>query len=368
MEALWALDGELREVAEKVLEGRRLGPEDGVTLYNSRDLLGIGHLAELVRRRRHGKKVFFAVNRHINHTNVCINRCRFCAFSRAPGAEGAYTLSPAEIAAKAEEAAALGVREVHLVGGLNPELTLDYFCEVLRRVRAILPGATIKALTAVEIDYLAQQHELPVDAVLGALKEAGLDCLPGGGAEIFAPRVRELTCPRKISGERWLEVHAAAHRLGIPTNATMLYGHVETVAERVEHLLRLRELQDQTGGFLTFIPLAFHPENTAMAKWGLRETTGFDDLKTLAIARLLLDNFEHIKAYWVMIGPRMAQISLSFGVDDLEGTVIEEKITHSAGARTPELMARLELVELIKTSGYVPVERDALYNVIREGF
>lgn len=368
MEALWALDEELREVADKVLKGQRLGLKDGIALFNSRALLSIGYLADLVRQRRHGKRVFFAVNRHINHTNVCINRCCFCAFSRTPGAEGAYTLSPAEVAAKAEEAAALGVHEVHLVGGLNPELTLDYFCEVLQRIRAILPAATIKALTAVEIDYLAQRHNLSVNAVLSVLKEAGLDCLPGGGAEVFAPRVRKRICPRKISGERWLEVHATAHRLGIPTNATMLYGHVETVAERVDHLLRLRELQDQTGGFLTFIPLAFHPKNTAMAKWGLRETTGFDDLKTLAIARLLLDNFAHIKAYWVMIGSKMAQISLGFGVDDLEGTVIEERITHSAGACTPELMARLELVGLIRTAGYVPVERDALYNVVREGF
>jgi len=368
LEGLWALNGELQEIARKVLNGRRLGLEDGLALYHSRDLLGIGYLANTVRRRRHGKKVFFAVNRHINHTNICINRCRFCAFSRAPGEEGAYTLTPEEIAVKAEEAKALGVHEIHLVGGLNPGLTLDYFREVLRRIRAVLPEATIKALTAVEVDYLARRHNLSVAAVLSALQEAGLDCLPGGGAEIFAPRVRELVCPRKISGEQWLEIHATAHRLGIPTNATMLYGHVETVAERVEHLLKLRALQDETGGFLTFIPLAFHPTNTPMEEWDLQETTGFDDLKTLAIARLLLDNFPHIKAYWVMLGSKVAQISLSFGVDDIEGTVVEEKITHSAGAQTPQLMARLELVELIKTAGYDPVERDALYNVVREGF
>ncbi|MCL6561241.1 MAG: aminofutalosine synthase MqnE, partial [Firmicutes bacterium] len=312
--------------------------------------------------------VCFVVNRHINHTNVCVNRCRFCAFSRPPGHKEAYTLSLEEIEEKAEQARSMGVREVHIVGGLNPELTLSYFEEMLRRVASAVPGVTVKALTAVEVDFLARRHDLAVREVLSRLKDAGLDCLPGGGAEIFAPRVRRLTCPNKISGERWLEIHAAAHRLGISTNATMLYGHVETVEERVDHLLQLRSLQDRTGGFLTFIPLAFHPKNTEMEKWGLAPTTGYDDLKTLAVARLLLDNFDNIKAYWVMIGPKMAQIALSFGANDIDGTVMEEKITHSAGAETAQELTRLEMVELIKTSGYVPVERDALYSTVREGF
>ena len=365
---LWALNGELQDVAAKVLNGRRLGREDGIKLYRSSDLLGIGYLADMVRRRRHGDRVCFVVNRHINHTNVCVNRCRFCAFSRPPGHKEAYTLLLEEIEEKAEQARSMGVREVHIVGGLNPELTLSYFEEMLRRVASAVPGVTVKALTAVEVDFLARRHDLSVREVLGRLKDAGLDCLPGGGAEIFAPRVRRLTCPNKISGERWLEIHATAHRLGISTNATMLYGHVETVEERVDHLLQLRSLQDRTGGFLTFIPLAFHPKNTEMEKWGLAPTTGYDDLKTLAVARLLLDNFDNIKAYWVMIGPKMAQIALSFGANDIDGTVMEEKITHSAGAETAQELTRLEMVELIKTSGYVPVERDALYSTVREGF
>jgi len=368
LEALWVFRDELREVAAKVREGRRLNREDGIALFRSADLTGLGHLANMVRERKHGARVHFVVNRHINHTNICINKCRFCAFSRSRADEDAYTLSLEEIEERARHAGCLGVQELHIVGGLNPALSLAYFEEMLRRVRAVLPGVTIKALTAVEVDYLARRHGITVTEVLRRLKEAGLDCLPGGGAEVFAPRVRELVCPRKISGERWLEVHAAAHGLGIPTNATMLYGHIETIAERVDHLLRLRELQDRTGGFMTFIPLAFHPRNTEMEGWGLGPTTGYDDLKMLAAARLLLDNFAHIKAYWVMIGPKIAQVALSFGVDDIEGTVIEEKITHSAGASTPELMARAELVELIRAAGYLPVERDALYNVIREGF
>ncbi|MEW6183413.1 MAG: aminofutalosine synthase MqnE [Bacillota bacterium] len=355
-------------IAEKVNNGERLGREDGIALYKSTDLLNTGYLADVVRRRRHGDRVCFTVNRHINHTNVCINRCLFCAFGKLPGHKDTYTLTLEEIEEKARTAGPMGVREVHIVGGLNPELTLPYFEEMLRRVCAAVPGVTVKALTAVEVDYLAGRHELPVDEVLNRLKAAGLNCLPGGGAEIFAPRVRRLTCPRKISGERWLEVHATAHRLGIKTNATMLYGHVETVEERVEHLLKLRELQDETGGFITFVPLAFHPANTEMEKWGLKQTTGYDDLKTLAVARLMLDNFEHIKAYWIMIGPKLAQISLSMGADDIDGTIVEEKITHSAGADTAQEFARMEMVELIKTAGYAPVERDALYNVVREGF
>ncbi|MEW6447193.1 MAG: aminofutalosine synthase MqnE [Bacillota bacterium] len=368
MESIWVFGDELRKIAAKVREGRRLDREDGIALFASNDITGLGYLANMVRIRKHGDRVHFAVNRHINYTNVCINKCRFCAFSRSATDDDAYTLSLEEIEEKARHAGYLGVHEIHIVGGLNPELTLDYFEEMLTRVRAILPGVTIKALTAVEVDYLARRHNFTVTQVLDRLKAAGLDCLPGGGAEVFAPRVRKIVCPKKISGDRWLEVHAAAHGLGIPTNATMLYGHVETIAERVDHLLRLRELQDRTRGFMTFVPLAFHSRNTQMEGWGVPPTTGYDDLKTLAVARLMLDNFEHIKAYWVMIGPKVAQVALNFGVDDIEGTVIEEKITHSAGAGTPELMARLELVELITAAGCVPVERDALYNVIREGF
>ncbi len=368
MKDLWVLNGELEAIAAKVANGRRLEREDGITLFKSRDLLGIGHLADGVKRQRHGNRVCFAVNRHINHTNVCVNRCRFCAFSRPPGHRKAYTLSLGEIEEKVRQAGAVGVREIHIVGGLNPELTLPYFVEMLRRVAAIVPDATIKALTAVEVDFLARRHALTVEAVLDKLKEAGLTCLPGGGAEVFAPRVRRLVCPDKISGERWLEIHAAAHRMGIKTNATMLYGHVETVEERVDHLLRLRRLQDETGGFLTFVPLAFHSKNTGMEGWNLGQTTGCDDLKTIAAARLLLDNIDNIKAYWVMIGPKVAQVALGFGANDVDGTVMEERITHSAGGETVQEIARRDMVDLISTAGWVPVERDALYNVIREGF
>ncbi len=368
MEGLWALNGELEAIAAKLANGKRLDREDGIELFRSSELLGVGRLADKVKRQRHGNKVCFAVNRHVNHTNVCVNRCRFCAFSRPPGHRGAYTLSLEEIEEKVQQAAAVGVREIHIVGGLNPELTLPYFLEMLRRVAAIVPDATIKALTAVEVDFLARVHGVSVEVVLDRLKEAGLTCLPGGGAEIFSPRVRRLVCPGKISGERWLEVHAAAHRMGIKTNATMLYGHVETFGERVDHLLKLRRLQDETGGFLTFVPLAFHPKNTQMKGWNLGETTGYDDLKTIAAARLLLDNFDNIKAYWVMIGPKVAQVAMGFGANDVDGTVMEERITRSAGGETVQQIARLDMVDLISTAGCVPVERDALYNVIREGF
>ncbi|RPF49379.1 de-hypoxanthine futalosine cyclase [Thermodesulfitimonas autotrophica] len=368
MAEIWQLDGALQEIAGKVAAGERLDREDALTLYRSNDLLALGYLSAVVKKRRHGERVYFAVNHHLNYSNVCVNGCRFCAFSRAPGEAGAYTLSLDAVEAKLFRMKELGVRELHIVGGLNPELDLGYFEKLLRRAREILPGVTLKALTAVEVDFLARRHGLSITEVLSRLKEAGLDCLPGGGAEVFAPRVRELICPRKISGDKWLAIHAAAHRLGIPTNATLLYGHLETVAERVDHLLALRRLQDETGGFLSFVPLAFHPRNTALAGQVKECPTGFDDLKTIAIARLLLDNFPHVKAYWVMLGPKIAQIALHFGADDLEGTVVEEKITHSAGAESPEWLARQELVELIRTAGYVPVERDALYNTVREGF
>jgi len=355
---------DLDDIVAKVEAGERLGADDGVRLLTTRDLLAVGRLARLACRRRHGDRVYFVVNRHINHTNVCVNGCRFCAFSRKPGEPGAFTLTLDEIEAKALASRGLSISELHIVGGLNPVLDLDYYVRMLRRLRRVLPGVQIKALTAVEIDYLARREGLTVEEVLRVLQDAGLVSLPGGGAEVFSPRVRRLVCPQKISGERWLEIHAAAHRLGIRTNATMLYGHVETPAERVDHLLRLRDLQDRTGGFLAFIPLAFQPRHTALS--ALPGTTGCDDLKMIAVARLLLDNFAHIKAYWIGIGPGMAQLSLHFGANDMDGTVVEEKISHAAGADTPEYSTREELVRLIKEAGRVPVERDALYSAIRE--
>jgi len=359
---------ELKHIILKVENNERLNREEGVKLFQSGDLLTIGYLANVIRERKNGNKTYFIVNRHINHTNICINQCRFCAFGRDKNSAGAYTMSLDEIESKARESAGDGISEIHIVGGLNPELPLNYYVEMLRRVRKALPGVIIQSFTAVEIDYLARLHDMSIKEVLTILKEAGLDSLPGGGAEIFAPHVREKICPNKISGQRWLEIHRCAHEIGMRTNATMLYGHIESVEDRIDHLIQLRELQDQTGGFLTFIPLAFHPQNTPMESMGLSVSTGYDDLKTLAISRLMLDNFDHIKAFWIMIGTKLAQVSLSFGVDDLDGTVVEEKIAHDAGAQTGQYLPKTRLVQMIKAAGRVPVQRDTLYNVIEEGF
>ena len=359
----------LGDIREKVEAGRRLDREDGVRLYQSNDLLAIGEMADLVRRRKAGDQVYFITNRHINHTNVCQNLCKLCAFAKRKGEPGAYTMNLEEIEARAAASRELGATEVHIVGGLDPDLPFEYYEEMLRRVSGQLPGVHIQAFTAVEIDFFAGVTGLSPEAVLRRLQEAGLGSLPGGGAEIFSPRVRRRICEKKISGDRWLQVHEAAHRIGMRTNATMLYGHIETAGERVDHLIGLRQLQDHTEGFQAFIPLAFHPENTALGEeTPLAPTTGFDDLKTLAISRLMLDNFDHIKAFWIMIGTKLAQISLSFGVDDLDGTVVEERITHAAGAKTAEYTRRDELVRLIREAGRIPVERDTLYNVIQADF
>ncbi len=364
MENVLFTGSELKDIAEKVLAGQRLAFEDGVRLLKSPDLLAVGRLADIVRKRKHGDKVYYIYNRHINHTNVCKNLCSFCAFGRENGSPGAYTLTLEEIEKKALEYKGSGISEIHIVGGLNENLDLSYYKEMLNRVRQALPGVFIQAFTAVEIDFLARSNNITERDVLYQLKEAGLDSLPGGGAEIFAPRVRKLICPNKISGEKWLEIHETAHNLGMPTNATILYGHIETPEERIEHLLKLRELQDRTGGFLAFIPLAFHPKNTRLDKPGLG-TTGYDDLKMLAVSRLMLDNIEHIKAFWIMLGPKVAQVSLSFGVNDLDGTVEEEKIFHDAGAETSQSLPVSQIVRLIKSAGRVPVQRDTLYNVIK---
>jgi len=359
---------DLKDIASKVEAGERLSREDGIRLFMSGDLLTIGSLANITRERKNGNKTYFIVNRHINHTNICINQCRFCAFGRDKTAAGAYVMSLDEVESKALESRNEGISEIHIVGGLNPELPIDYYVEMLKRVRRVLPGVIIQSFTAVEIDYLAQLHNMPVKEVLCTLQEAGLDSLPGGGAEIFSPHIREKICPNKISGEKWLEVHRCAHEIGMRTNATMLYGHIENIEDKVDHLIQLRTLQDQTGGFLTFIPLAFHPKNTPMESMGLSLTTGYDDLKVLAVSRLMLDNFDHIKAFWIMIGHKLAQVSLSFGVDDLDGTVVEEKIAHDAGAQTGQYLSKPDLVNMVKAAGRVPVQRDTLYNVVEEGF
>ncbi len=354
----------LAGVRRKVEAGRRLSEADALALLESRDLLEVGALADLANRRRHGDRVFFNVNRHINYTNICVNRCRFCAFSRDRDEEGAYALTRAEVLARADEAAAAGATEVHMVGGLHPDLPFDWYLDTLAALHRAHPNLHIKGFTAVEIDHFANLSGLPVEQVLGALQGAGLGSLPGGGAEILAEATRRRICPEKISGARWLEIVEAAHRVGLRSNATLLYGHVESLADRVEHLRLLRDLQDRTGGFQAFIPLAFQPRHSDLATGA--QTTGCDDLLTLAVGRLYLDNFPHVKAYWVMLGEKIAQVSLHFGVNDLDGTVVEEKIAHDAGATSRTALALGELVALIREAGKQPVERDTLYRPVRE--
>ncbi|HEY8484369.1 MAG TPA: aminofutalosine synthase MqnE [Longimicrobiales bacterium] len=368
---VWPTDPRLVPIAEKVLEGRRLDPEDGIALFESKDLLAIGALADWVNRKKNGDRVFFVANQHINPTNVCILRatCVFCSFARRPKEEGAYTMSLEEVFAEADLVRDTPIREFHIVGGLHPKLRLSYYEEMIRGLKERHPGVEIKALTAVEIAHLARIEKLSVEEVLLRLKAAGLDTLPGGGAEVFSRGVRATIAERKLAAEEWLQVHRTAHRLGIRSNCTMLYGHVETYADRIEHLTMLRDLQDETGGFLTYIPLAYHPDNNELGRRLGRTgtaTTGFDDLKNLAIGRLYLDNFDHIKTHWIMNTPKVSQVALHFGVDDLEGTVVREKVYHEAGARTPQGLSFAEIVRLIKDAGKRPVERDAHYREIRE--
>jgi aminodeoxyfutalosine synthase len=353
----------LSVVEDKIAQGERLSADDGLALFESHDLVRIGKMADGVRRTRVGDDVYFVVNRHINYTNICRNRCRFCAFSRSEGEPGAYTLTVDEVLAKAAEAIGQGATEIHIVGGEHPALPYADIRAMVAGVRSLAPEVHIKAFTASEIVHFADMEGATVEWTLLDLKAAGLNSLPGGGAEILNGRVRQEVCPEKISGERWLEVHQLAHRLGLKTNATMLYGHVESHADRVDHLLRLRAAQDETGGFQAFIALAFQPTNTGLSH--LFPTAGTDDLKTLAIARLLLDNFDHIKTYWVMTGLKLAQIALFFGANDMDGTVVEEVISLLSGAAHGQAVAKDELVRVIRDAGRNPVERDALYRVVR---
>jgi aminodeoxyfutalosine synthase len=359
-------DEKLAPVAEKVLAGERLSFEEGVALYRTHDLLGLGALANHVREKLHGKRTYFNVNRHLNPTNVCVASCKLCAFGRKPDAPGAYTMALEEAFRVAGEGWSEAVTEFHIVGGLHPDLPFQYYLDLLRGLKERFPSVHLKGFTAVEIGYYSHLTRLPIREVLKQMKEAGLDSLPGGGAEIFAPAVRRVICDHKIGAYTWLKVHRLAHELGLRSTATMLYGHIESDEDRVDHLLQLRGLQDQTRGFQTFIPLAFHPANTELGKmvaWS--ETSGFMDLKNVAAARLLLDNFPHIKAYWIMMTPRVAQVALKFGADDLDGTVVEEKIYHDAGAATPQSMTRQELLRIIREAGLEPCERDTLYRPVR---
>lgn len=352
-------------IAEKVHAGERITDDEALFLFECRDLIAVGELAAAANRRRNGDRVFFNVNRHINHTNICVNRCSFCAFYRTADQPGAYLYDLDEIRNRAMEALAQGATEIHIVGGLHPDLPFDFYLEMLRTVKEVSPGLHVKAFTAVEIEYLSKLAGLSIADTLAELKQAGLGSLPGGGAEIFAPDVRNRLCPEKISGARWLDVMEEVHRAGLKSNATMLFGHIESYADRVDHMHRLRELQDRTGGFQVFIPLAFQKENNPLGHLKRPGPGGVDALKTLAVGRIYLDNFANIKAYWVMLGLKTAQVSLSFGVNDLDGTVVEEKIGHDAGAATPQTMGRDDIVTLIRKAGRVPVERDTLYNELR---
>ncbi len=355
----------LAAIGERVLARERLDVEDGIALFRNRDLAAIGALANHVRERRHGDWTWFNRNQHVNATNVCEASCIFCSFSRLKtGDPAAYTMAVTEAVGRVAAFSDTFLTEVHMVNGLNPDVPFSYYLDILRGWKRIRPDVHIKAFTAVEIHYFAEKYGMSYPSVLGALTAAGLGSLPGGGAEIFHPRARKKLCGDKVDADGWLEVHRTAHRLGLRSNATMLFGSIERIDERVDHLHRLRDLQDQTGGFQTFIPLKYHNENNRLHKLG--EPTDVDCLKTLAVARLYLDNFEHIKAYWIMLGIQLAQVSQWFGVDDIDGTVREERIYHMAGAKTPQELTRGELMALIRRAGRIPVERDTLYHVVAD--
>jgi aminodeoxyfutalosine synthase len=363
----------LRAIGEKVAAGERLDDADGLTLYATSDLLGLGALAEFANQRRNGDRVFFSANQHINPTNVCIlrNTCTFCSFARMPKEEGAYTRSLEEVFHEAEQASGMPTREFHIVGGLHPKLRLSYYTDMIRGLKERHPGVHVKALTAVEIAHLARIEKRTEREVLIEMKEAGLTSLPGGGAEVFSTAVRATIAERKLTGEEWLRVHRVAHDLGIPSNCTMLYGHVETAQDRIDHLSKLRALQEETGGFLTYIPLAYHPDHNELGEEMGRvgtATTGYEDLKNIAVGRLFLDNIPHVKTHWPMVTPFLSQIALNFGCDDVEGTVVYERIYHEAGAHTAMHMPYLDLVRLISGAGKRPVERDSLYQAVRERF
>jgi len=361
-------DPELEDVIERVYASRELDFEDGLRLMESDNLSLIGYLADYVRKRTVGDRVMFVANRHINYTNVCISKCKFCAYYRDEGEEGAFTLSLEEIMSKAEEANALGATELHIVGSLNPKLALEFFEEMLSSLHQKYPHMTLQALTAVEIAYLAQISGLSIKEVLLRLRKAGLASLPGGGAEVFSEKIRSMLCPNKISGEGWLEVMETAHKLGIKSNATMLYGHIEKPGDLVDHILRIKALQKKTNGFMSFIPLSFHPSSTELYKRGVvsHGPTGFDDLRIIAISRLLLNGYvNNIKTFWVMVGEKIAQVALSYGANDIDGTVMEEHITHAAGAHTSEYLPKERIIRLIRNAGRIPVERTTNYEIVK---
>jgi len=349
------------DIAERVFGGERLSREDGVRLYSA-DLHAVGALANWVRERKHGDLTYFNVNQHINYTNVCNKLCRFCAFQRLPGQEGAYVMKPEEVAEKIRAQLDEPVTEVHMVAGIYPKLPYEYYLDILRAVKEVRPAIHIKAFTMIELMQIARRAKKPLAEVLPELVEAGLGSCPGGGAEVFSDRVRDEGYDKKNTGDEWIETARTVHQAGLHSNCTMLHGHIETVEERVDHLDRLRLLQDETGGFQTYIPLSFHPDNT---EWSpLPGPTALEELREIAVSRLLLDNIDHIKAYWIMLSIPVAQMALAYGADDVDGTVVEEKIYHEAGATTPQQVLRAELVQWIRDAGRIPVERDTIYNVL----
>ena len=352
----------LRDIAAKVRDGVRLDEADALACFETPHVLHLGRLAGAVRRRLHGEVAYFNVNRHINPTNICVYtyNCKFCSFAALPGEDHAWAMTHEEVYEHAAKQGGNKVTEFHIVGGLHPDLSLEWYLEMMRGLKERFPDAHLKAFTAIEIGWFAQHEKISIEEVLLRLRDAGLGSLPGGGAEIFHSEVREIICDGKLDADEWIEVHRIAHGLGIPSNCTMLYGHVERPEHKVDHLLRLRALQDDTGGFNCFIPLAYHPENNYL---GLKfHTTGTEDLRHLATSRLVLENVPHLKAYWIMISPKLAQVALSFGADDIDGTVVEETIYHMAGAETEQQVSRGELERIVREAGYRPVERDTLYN------
>lgn len=355
-----------RTIADKVSAGERVTFDEGVHLAEEADVLTLGRLANIVRERKNGNLAYYNTNIHLNPTNVCVYRCVFCAFRSDLKTPKAYTFDEAMLRERVAEAKAMGATEIHVVGGLHHQKSFDWYVGIVRTIHDAWPDIHIKAWTAVEINWFAFLTKKPVRWVLEQMIEAGLGSMPGGGAEIFHPDVRDKICEHKADAQNWIDIHRTAHELGLRTNATMLYGHIEEPRHRVDHLCRLRDLQDQTGGFQTFIPLAFHPENTGLDH--ISKPSGLTDLSVMALSRIMLDNFDHIKAYWIMLGEKVAQTALSFGADDLDGTVIHELIYHDAGAKTPEGLTVDQIHRMIREAGRIPVERDTLYRrVIREG-
>jgi aminodeoxyfutalosine synthase len=352
----------LGAIARKVVAGERLSLEDGMALYRADDLHAVGELANFVREAKNGDLAYFNVNQHINYTNLCNKFCSFCSFDRQPGQAGAYLMTPEDAAEKIREQLGEPVTEVHIVGGVWPRLGYEYYLELLRAVKAARPSIHIKAFTMVELDEIRRVAKRPLDVVLRELREAGLDSCPGGGAEIFADRVHQAGYHNKITGQEWLDMAREVHRSGLRANCTMLHGHIETLEERLDHLDRLRRLQDETGGFQAYIPLSFHPANN---EWShLPGPSALDELREIAVGRLMLDNIQHVKAYWILLDIPIAQLCLSFGADDVDGTVVEERIYHDAGATTPQEVQRAELIDWIREAGRIPIERDTLYNVV----